>query len=142
MSRAPPMNRGVAISWAIGLGLLAGSIGATITPSETAGDELRQIAGLFLVFTPALYVCVTRQWNVWRRTNPYIRFAVFHLSLFVIGGLLVRFAVLVLGSSGVVANVAFFSSVLVAFGIASWLTFYGGADRIWTGFIRRTDIDW
>ena len=142
MSRAPPMNRGVAISWAIGLGLLAGSVGATITPSETAGEEVRQIAGLFLIFAPALYVFVTRQWDHWRRTNPYIRFAVFHLSFFAVGGVLVRLAVRMLGSSGAVANAVFFTSVLVAFGISSWLTFYGGADRVWAGFIQRTDIEW
>lgn len=65
------MNRGLAMSWTIGLGLLAGSIGVTITPSETTGEEMRQIAGLFLIFTPALYGFATYQRSVWRQTNPY-----------------------------------------------------------------------
>ena len=136
------MNRGVAMSWAIGLGLLASSIGAAITPSGTAGEEVRQTGGLFLIFAPALYGFTTHQWSVWRRTNPYVRFAVFHLSFLAAGVLLVRLVVSLLSFADVFADAAMFTAIVVAFVIASWLTFYRGADQIWSALIDRFDIDW
>lgn len=136
------MNRGLAGSWSIGLGLLAGAIAATFVPARTPGEEVRFIAAFTLVFTPALFVITTRQWDLWRRTNGYVRFAVYTLSFLVAGGILVRVTVALFGPYSASGRAAAFVAVMVAFAFASWLTFYGGADRAWKELVERFDIDW
>jgi hypothetical protein len=71
------MNRGLATSWAIGLGLLSGAIAGTAVPSETGADEVRRMAEFTVVFIPILYAVVTSRWSYWCRTNTYVRFAVY-----------------------------------------------------------------
>lgn len=136
------MNRGLAISWAIGLGLFTGAIAGTITSSETGAEEVRQMAGFTIVFIPALYTAVTSRWDYWRRTNTYIRFAVYQLSLLPGTYVLVRIAGFVFGSTGAVFQAAEVGASLVGFGVATWVTFYGGADRAWKELVKRTSIEW
>jgi len=136
------MNRGLATSWAIGLGLFTGALVGTIVPSETGAQEVRQMAGFTLVFIPALYAVVTSRWSYWRRTNPYIRFAVYQLSLLPAAYVLVRTASFVFGSTGTLGQMAEVVAALTAFAVATWMTFYGGADRAWAELIDRTDIEW
>ncbi|WP_157972362.1 hypothetical protein [Saliphagus sp. LR7] len=135
------MSRALALSWAIGLGLLAGSIAGTLVPATTSGQELRHVVGLTLVFVPAVYVMVRRRWTYWTATNGYLRFAVYLLSFLVTAGVLMVLSVVAFGASGPVATGATFLAAAVAFSITAWLTFYGGADRLWAELIDRTDIE-
>jgi len=136
------MNRGLATSWAIGLGLLSGAIAGTAVPSETGAEEVRRMAEFTVVFIPILYAVVTSRWRYWRRTNTYVRFAVYQLSFLLAAFLLVRIAVLVFGSARTVGRVGEVVAVSAAFAVAVWLTFYGGADRAWEELIARTDVEW
>jgi len=136
------MSRGLAISWTIGLGLFTGALVGTIVPAETGAQEVRQMAGFTLVFMPALYAAITSRWSYWRRTNTYIRFAVYQLSLLSAAYVLVRVAGFVFGSAGALGRVAEVVAAVAAFAVATWVTFYGGADRAWAELIDRTDIEW
>lgn len=136
------MSRALAVSWAIGLGLLAGSIAGTLVPATTSGQELRHVAGLTLVFVPAVYVMVRRRWVYWKKTNGYLRFAVYLLSFMTTAGVLMTLSVVTFGTEGPVASASTFAAAAVAFSITAWFTFYGGSDRLWTAVLDRTDIDW
>ncbi|WP_144925397.1 hypothetical protein [Halorubrum salsamenti] len=133
---------GLATSWAIGLGLFTGAVAGTIVPSETGAQEVRQMAGFTLVFIPALYVVVTSRWSYWRRTNSYIRFAVYQLSFLPAAYVLVRIAGSVFGFTGALGQIVEVIAALAAFAVAVWVTFYGGADRAWVELIDRTGIEW
>ena len=135
------MSRILAISWAIGLGLLAGAIAGTLVPATSPGEEIRQVAGLSIVFVPAIYILVTRRWDTWSQRNQFLRFAIFLLSFIASAGLLMILTVLVVGSSGAVAAAMTVLAAGLAFAITAWVSFFGGADRIWTELIDRGWID-
>lgn len=136
------MNRWIAGSWAIGLGLLTGSIAGTLAPAATLDEELRQVVGLSIVFVPTLYVVLVRRWDHWRSINGYVRFAIYLLSIFVASGVLMRVAVLVLGPTGAVARAGTFLAAVAAFLVAVWVTFGGGAELVWDELLEREIIEW
>lgn len=136
------MTRWLAVSWAIGLGLLSGAIAGTFAPATSPGQEVRHVVGLSIVFVPALYVVMSRHYDLWRATNGYVRFGVYLVSFLVATGVLVGLTVTLLGSTGSLVRGAAFAAAMAAFAIASWLTFAGGADRIWAELIERDVVEW
>jgi len=136
------MIRWIAVSWAIGLGLLSGGIAGTLAPATTLGQEARHVVGFSIVFVPALYAIIARRWDVWRTTNGYVRFAVYLLSFLAAAGLLMGLTVFALGSTGPLARGGAFLAAMVAFAIAAWVTFGGGAERVWAELLARDVIDW
>lgn len=136
------MNRALAFGWALGLGLFAGATAGMIVPSETLAEELRQTVGFTVFFVPPLYAVLVSRWTIWTQTNPYVRFAVYQLSFLASLAVFVRLSAVAFGASGRVADVAGFMAGGAALVVAAWMTFYGGADRIWATVLERTDFDW
>lgn len=55
---------------------------------------------------------------------------------------LVGAAALAFGGDETLARVAEFVGALAGFGVDSWMTFYGGAERSRAEFLSRTDVEW
>lgn len=49
--------------------------------------------------------------------------------------------VFVVGTSGPIAAATMFLPAAAAFAITAWVSFYGGADRIWVALVERGVID-
>jgi len=64
------VDRGVAASWAIGMGLLLGAVAGTVVSTRTPGEEVRRVAGFALLFVPALYAMIVSRWDHWHPKNP------------------------------------------------------------------------
>lgn len=135
-------DRGVAASWAIGMGLLLASVAGTVVSTRTPGEEMRRVAGFALLFIPALYAMIVSRWDDWHPKNPYVRFAVLFLGGFAAIGVVTVPAVLLFGGTGLVGTVAEFLAALVGFGVAAWIAFYGGDERIWGLLVDQLDVDW
>lgn len=136
------VNRVTALGWALGLGFLSAIVASRTVSAQTPGQTLRHVAGFTLLFVPALFAMITRQWDCWVRKHPAVRFAVFFLSAFtaiVVLGLPVRGLV---GGSGVVGSVAEILAAIAGFGVAAWITLYGGAERIWLVLLDRLGVEW
>jgi|AntDeeMetagen681_2_1112603.scaffolds.fasta_scaffold03731_1 uncharacterized membrane protein YfcA len=136
------VDRGVAASWAIGMGLLLGAVAGTVVSTRTPGEEVRRVAGFALLFVPALYAMIVSRWDHWHPKNPYVRFAVLFLGGFATIGLVTVPVVLLFGGAGLVATVAEFLAAIAGFGVAAWIAFYGGDERIWAVVVDRLDVDW
>jgi hypothetical protein len=136
------VNRGSAVSWAIALGLFAGSVAGSVVPAETGAAELRHIVGFVLVFSPAIYLLIVRRWALWQRKSPSVRFVVFVLSTLVGIGVLTTTVSLVVGPAENAARVVEPLAAIVGFVVAAWVTFDGGAERIWSELLSRMDIEW
>ncbi|WP_415381392.1 hypothetical protein [Halosimplex sp. TS25] len=136
------VNFGHPASWALGLGVLGGAIVGSVVPARTYAEELRHIAGFILVFGPAIYVLISRQRARWEAKHPYIRFVVFTLTMVIASVALVQLVLLVVGGTGAIARAAGFLAGVGAFAVTAWMTFYGGAERLWEEFLERTDTEW
>ncbi|MFA9518583.1 hypothetical protein ACERIT_15445 [Halopenitus sp. H-Gu1] len=136
------INFGHPISWAIGLGLLAAVIAGTVVPSRTAAQEIRHILGYFLIFAPSIYLFITRRETDWERKHPNLRFVVFLLTMTVATVVLVQFVTFAVDGPGGVRNVLELLAGMGGFLITIWMTFYGGAERLWRVFLSRTDVNW
>lgn len=136
------VNFGHPASWALGLGVVGGAIVGTVVPARTPGEELRHIFGFVLLFGPSIYVLIDRQRERWEAKHPYLRFVVFMLSILVASVALVApVAFLVPGPDWLAQALEFLAGV-AAFGVAAWMTFYGGAEGVWERFLERTDTEW
>ena len=136
------VNFGHAASWAVGLGTLAAAIAGTVIPARTPAEELRHVAGFLLVFAPAVYLLIDRRRRRWEAKHPYLRFVVFVLTMLVATVTLVQVVVLALGPVGALARTVAFLAAAAGFGAAAWMTFFGGAERLWQVFLARTDTEW
>lgn len=136
------MNFGHPASWALGLGVLGGAIAGSVVPARTPAEELRHIFGFIMIFGPAIYVLITQKGTYWSDKHPYIRFVVFIMSILVATVTLVQLVVLVVGSTGPLARGIGFLAGVTAFGVAAWMTFYGGAEALWALVLDVTDTEW
>ena len=136
------VNFGHPASWALGLGVLGGAIVGSIVPASTPGEELRHVFGFMLLFGPVIYVLVTRRERYWEAKHPYLRFGVYTLSLTTAAVFLVRLVLLLPLGTGNLASVVEFLAGLGAFAVTVYVTFYGGAERVWDLFLSRTDTEW
>jgi uncharacterized membrane protein YfcA len=135
------VSRGVVAAWALAFGLFSGAVAGTFVSARTPAEELRHVAGFVVAFVPTIYLMITRRSGLWRRKHPFVRFVVFIVSSVVaIGGLTVT-ANLVFGgmSAGRVIEPL---AALVGFAIVSWISFFGGAERLWDELLSRTDVEW
>jgi len=129
-------------SWAFGLGLLAAGIAGSVVPGRTAGGELRQVLGFLLVFAPAVYILIDRKRARWEAKHPYVRFVVFSITMLVATVLLGQVAVFAVGGPGRALRAVGFLAGVAGFATAAWMTFLGGAERVWRAFLSRTDTEW
>jgi hypothetical protein len=136
------LNFGHPVSWAVGLGLLAAAIAGSVVPARTSAQEVRHIFGFLLVFAPAVYLLIDSQRTLWEAKHPYLRFVVFTLTTMVVTVALVQVSVLVAGSTGFLARTLGFLAGLGGFVTAAWMTFFGGAERLWELFLDWTDTEW
>lgn len=136
------VNFGHPASWAIGLGVLGGAIVGSVVPARTPAGELRHVAGFIFLFGPAVYVLIEQRPTYWEAKHPYLRFAVFTLSLITAAVLLVQLVTLLPTGSGAVARAIEFAAGVLAFLVTAWMTFFGGAEAVWDGFLRKTDTEW
>lgn len=136
------VNRGSAVSWSLGLGVLSAAVAGSVVSSGTPARELRHIGGFALLFVPALYALITRQWTIWNRKHPFIRFVVFFLSALTAIVVLGQVTSTLFGGLGALTQTLEFLAAIAGFGVAVWIGLYGGAERIWTFLIARSDIDW
>lgn len=136
------VDRGVAASWAIGMGVLLAAVAGTAVSTRTPGEEVRRIVGFALLFVPLLYAMIVSRWDAWHAKNPYLRFAVLFLGGFAAIGLITVPVVLLFGGTGLVATVAEFLAAFAGFGVACWIAFYGGDERIWAVVVDRLDLEW
>jgi hypothetical protein len=136
------LNFGHPVSWAVGLGLLAAAIAGSTVPAQTPAQEVRHILGFLFVFAPAVYLLIDRQRSMWEAKHPYTRFVVFTLTTMVATVAFVRVSVLVSGTTGPLARAVGFLAGVAGFAAAAWMTFYGGAERLWRVFLDRTDTEW
>lgn len=136
------VNFGHPVSWAVGLGLLAAAIAGSTVPSRTSAQEVRHVFGFLFVFAPALYLLIDRRRALWEAKHPYVRFVLFTLTTMVATVVLVQASVLVVGTTGRLARALGFLAGVAGFGTAAWMTFYGGAERLWELFLDRTDTEW
>jgi hypothetical protein len=137
-----PVSRNLAAAWAVALGLFAGSVAGSVVTAPTAAAEIRHVAAFVLVFVPAVYLMITRRPALWRAKHPFVRFVVFVVSTMVavvLGTALMHFA---FGWAGEVVRVAEPVGALAGFAVAAWVTFLGGAERIWRELEARTDLEW
>lgn len=135
------MNRGVVASWALAFGLFAGAVAGTFVSARTPAEELRHVAGFVVAFVPTIYLMITRRATLWRRKHPFVRFVVFVVSTVVaVGGLTVT-ANLAFGGVGI-GRLLEPLAALVGFAIVSWVSFFGGAERLWDELLARTEIEW
>ncbi|MFC7194485.1 hypothetical protein ACFQL4_07160 [Halosimplex aquaticum] len=123
-------------------GVLGGAIAGSVVPARTYAEELRHILGFILVFGPAIYVLISRQRARWEAKHPYVRFVVFTLTMVVASVVLIGLVVLVFDGTGAVVRGAGFLAGLGAFAVTAWMTFFGGAERLWREFLDRTDTEW
>lgn len=136
------INRISAAYWAFGLGLFAGSIAGSVVSSRTPAQELQYVGVFMLVFGVAVYVLITRHWSLWQRKHPFVRFIIFLLSILVATVVLDGLAGLVFGGLGSVTIAAEVLAACAGFAITAWVTFLGGAERIWEEILARSDIEW
>jgi uncharacterized membrane protein YfcA len=136
------VNFGHPASWALGLGVLGGAIAGSIVPAGTPSEELRHVLGFALLFGSAIYLLITRRQLRWEEKHPYLRFVVFVLTLTVASVVLVQAVVLLPLGSGAVAGALSFLAGVGAFLVTVWMTFYGGAERLWAFFLENTDTEW
>ncbi|WP_436926981.1 hypothetical protein [Halosimplex amylolyticum] len=136
------VNFGHPASWALGLGVLGGAIAGTVVPAATPAEELRHVLGFILLFGPTTYVLIDRYGRYWESKHPYLRFVVFTLSLVVATVVLVQIAVLLPLGDGTLAQAVEFLAAVGGFVVTAWATFFGGAERLWAGFLERTDTEW
>lgn len=136
------VNFGHPASWALGLGVLGGAIAGSIVPARTPAEELRHVFGFALIFGPTVYVLISRQGVRWEDKHPYLRFVVFVLTLMVASVALVQLVVLLPLGTGAVSRALGFLAGVGAFVVTVWMTFFGGAERLWAAFLEKTDTDW
>lgn len=136
------VNFGHPASWAVGLGVLGGAIVGSVVPARTPGEELRHVAGFIFLFGPAVYVLIEQRPTYWEAKHPYLRFAVFTISLVTAAVLLVQLVTLFPTENGALARAAEFAAGVGAFIVTVWMTFFGGAEAIWDLFLRKTDTEW
>lgn len=129
-------------SWALGLGVLGGAIVGSVVPAQTPAEELRHVAGFIFLFGPAIYVLIEQRPTYWEAKHPYLRFAVFVISLVTAAVLLVQLVSLFPLGAGTVASAVEFLAGVLAFLVSAWMTFFGGAEAVWERFLERTDTEW
>ncbi len=129
-------------SWSFGLGLLAGAIGGTVVPSSGPVRELQHVAGLTLLFVPTIYALIDYRAAAWERKHPYVRFAVFTLSMTAASAVLVGLVALAIPGPPVLERAGTFLGAVAGFAVAAWATFFGGAELLWARFLDRFDVEW
>lgn len=136
------VNRPVALSWGIGLGVLLAAVAGTLVSSGSSGEEIRNVGIFALLFIPSLYVMIVREYEQWATKHPFIRYVVLFVGGFSAITILVTLARVLLGGFGAVGIVAEFLAGIAGFGVAAWLILYGGGERIWWAAMDALDVDW
>lgn len=136
------VNRGAAASWALGLGILLAFVGGAAVSTETPGEELRYVGAFTALFVAALYGLIVRNWEHWSGTRPSVRFVVVFLGGFAAIAVCTLVVRLLLSGFGAVTTAAEVLAVGTGFGVAAWLCFYGGGERVWAVLVDRLDLEW
>ena len=136
------VNRGSALSWALGLGVLLASVAGTLVSAPSAGAELRNVGLFALLFIPSLYVMIAREWDQWAKKHPFVRYVVLFIGGFCAITVLVTLARVLLGGFGILSTTVEFLAGVAGFGVAAWLALYGGGERIWWYLMDAFDVDW
>lgn len=135
-------NRGRVAIWAVSLGILTSfTIGSTITV-PAAEHEVVVTVLAFAVSSLLLYPLIVRKWDRWSREQPLVRIVVYFLPLFVGAVVLDAFVSLLVGWRGLLTTSLDAVVAILAFGLALWISFYGGADLVREYVVSTLDVEW
>ncbi|WP_135663320.1 hypothetical protein [Halorhabdus rudnickae] len=140
MSEAP--TRLKAVIWTVSLGILTSfTLGSTITVATPENEAL--VTGIALIVSSLiLYPLIVRNWSRWSREQPLVRIVVYFSPLFFGAVVLDTFVSLLVGWQGLLTTTLDTVAASLAFAVALWLSFYGGADLVREYVVRKLDVEW